>query len=184
MTDEDLILQWRHGDHTAGEQVVCSYSKRIYGFVRAMVGGHADAQDVTQEVFVKIWRHLRRFDHRKSAKAWIFKIARTTALDALKKKKTVPFSDLENEDGESVVDAIIDPAPLPSEWFDDKEKIRRVTSMVELLPLRYRVVLQLRYGDDLTFREIAEVLGEPLDTVKSRHLRGVAQIKKLLKIDT
>jgi RNA polymerase sigma-70 factor (ECF subfamily) len=130
---------------------------------------------------LKVWKNLKKFDPQRSFKTWIFSIAKNASIDFLKKKKVLPFSAFENEEGENVLtETLADPSPLPDEIVarvDAGEKLRQA---MELLIPKYRTVLYLRYNDPFTFREIAETLDEPLHTIKSRHRRALIVLKKLL----
>ena len=98
-----------------------------------------------------------------------------------KKKKAVPFSAFENDEGDNIlINTLTDPSPLPDELLERAEvKQWLVLAMTKLAP-KYRMVLFLRYNDHFTFKEIAESLAEPLNTVKSRHRRALIMLKKLL----
>ena len=116
---------------------------------------------------------------KKSFKTWIFSIAKNTAIDFLKKKKTIAFSEFENEDGENtIMETLVDSSPLPSELLERSDLKGMLAKAMEKLSPKYRMVLFLRYNDHFTFREISESLNEPLDTVKSRHRRAVIMLKK------
>ena len=86
-SDKQLIINYLKGDEKSLELLIQSYLKPIYSFVYRCTGNTQDAEDVTQEVFVKVWRNLKKFDQRKSFKTWIFAIAKNTAFDHLKKRK-------------------------------------------------------------------------------------------------
>ena len=180
-SDQQLIACYLKGDENSLEILIKHYLKPIYSFVYRYIGNSQDAEDITQEVFVKTWRNLKKFDRNRSFKTWIFSIAKNTCIDALKKKKTIPFSKFANEEGKNVLlETLVDPAPLPNELFERADITKMLTSVTEKLSPQYRMVLFLRYNDHFTFREIAEVSGEPLHTVKSRHRRALIQLKKLL----
>ena len=144
--DQDLISKYLAGDEKSLEILIEQYLKPIYSFVYRYTGSASNAEDITQDVFVRVWKNLKKFDQNKSFKTWIFSIAKNAAIDWLRKKKTISLSD------------------------DDMEKI----------PSEYRMILFLRYNDHFTFKEIAESLGQPLNTVKSRHRRAIAMLKKIL----
>jgi len=162
MTDEQLIAEYLKGDEWALEVLIRRYLKLIYNFSYRRVGNVQEAEDVTQEVFVKAWRNLRKFDQQKSFRAWIFVIARNTSVDFLRKKKTVPFAEIAAE-------KLAAPVSLT-------DKIE--SSVLQTLSPVYRAVLSLYYNEHLNFREIAETTGESLNTVKSRHRRALIQLKK------
>ena len=162
----------------AFENLVRLHLKSVYNFVYRYVGEGSDAEDVTQETFVKAWKNFKRFDGNKSFKTWIFSIAKNTALDFLKKKKTIPFSQFENEEGyNSILEKFADDAPLPQEMLQHAENAEILSSATAKLSAKYRIVLFLHYHRQFTFREIAEALSEPLDTVKSRHHRALGMLR-------
>ena len=180
-SDQQLIACYLKGDENSLEVLIKRYFKPIYSFVYRYIGDYQEAEDITQEVFVKTWRNLKKFDQNRSFKAWIFSITKNTCMDALKKKKAIPFSKFENEKGRNVfLETLVDTAPLPNVFFERADVVRILTSAIEKLLPKYRMVLFLRYNDYFTFREIAEVSGESLHTVKSRHRRALIQLKKLL----
>jgi len=161
--DEQLISNYLKGDEESLEILIKRYLRPIYSFTFRFVGDSQETEDITQEVFVKVWRNLKKFDKNKKFKTWIFTIAKNTCLDWQKKKKTLPLF---------FAETIRDPSPILNEPLD---------RILERLSPKYRMVLFLRYNDHFTFREIAESLGESIDTIKTRHRRGIAILKKLLK---
>jgi RNA polymerase sigma-70 factor (ECF subfamily) len=178
-SDQQLVADYLSGDEQPLKFLVERYLKPIYGFIYRFVDSTQDAEDVTQDVFVKVWRHIRRFDRKKSFKTWIFSIAKNAAIDFLKKKKTIAFSEFENEDGENtIMETLTDSSPLPSELLERNDLRETLAKAMEKLSPKYRMVLFLRHNDHFTFREIAESLGKPIDTVKSRHRRGLIMLKK------
>jgi len=205
MTDEKLVANYLKGDDESLEILIKRYLKPIYSFVFRCVGNSQEAEDITQEVFVKMWRNLKKFNPRRSRfatlrgkqkkkpapyrtysgagfKTWIFSIAKNTSFDFLKKKKAIPFSEFENEEGENMlVERLIDLTPLPDELLERADIAEMLNTTINHLAPQYRLVLFLRYNDHFTFREIAEILGEPIDTIKTRHRRGIAILRKLLK---
>lgn len=181
VSDEQLIVDYLAGDEKSLEILIKRYLKPIYSFSYRYVDNSQDAEDITQEVFVKVWRNLKKFDQSKSFKTWIFHIAKNTSFDLFKKKKAIPFSKFENEEGENtLIETLTDPSPLPNEIFERAGIAEILNVAINQLNPKYRMVLFLRYNDHFTFREIAEALGEPLNTVKSRYRRAIILLKKLL----
>ena len=180
-SDQQLIADYLAGDEKSLGVLIQRYLKPIYSFTYRYVENAQDAEDTTQETFVKIWRNLKKFDQNKSFKTWIFQIAKNTAFDHLKKKRAIPFSEFENEKGENMItETLADPSPLPQELLEKAGMAQILNSAIEKLSPKYRMVLFLRYNDHFNFREIAESLGEPLNTVKSRHRRALVMLKNLL----
>jgi RNA polymerase sigma-70 factor (ECF subfamily) len=187
-TDEKLVADYLAGNEGALAMLISRYLKPIYGFVYRYVGSKQQAQDITQEVFLKVWRNLKKstlslsrgFNPKKgSFKTWIFSIAKNTAIDFLRAKKEVVFSELDAPDGENTfADNIVDSSPLPAELIEREDIKQALAGAMEKISPSYRPVLYLRYNDHFTFREIAEILEEPLDTIKSRHRRALIMLKK------
>lgn len=181
VTDEQLVADYFKGDEKSLEVLVQRYLKPIYSFVYRHTGSRQETEDITQDVFVRAWKNLKKFDKGKSFKTWIFSIAKNAAIDFLRKKKAVPLSQFEDlEGGNIVTESLIDPAPLASELLEQKDISKTLETALQKLSLPYRTVLILRYNDHLNFREIAEVLGEPLNTVKSRHRRAIFMLRGFL----
>jgi RNA polymerase sigma-70 factor, ECF subfamily len=182
-TDAELVAAYLAGDENSFAELTRRHLSAVFGYVARLIGRTRDAEDATQEVFVKIWRNLKKYDQSKNFRTWAFTIAKNTVLDSLKKKKDVAFSDFDNDDsdadgeGNVLTDTLVDPAPLPPEIFDRADLADRVVAVVDSLPAKQRLVLHLHYREQLTFAEIGEVLGEPLHTVKSRHHRGLQSLR-------
>ncbi len=180
-SDVDIIKAYLDGDADSLRFLVSLYLKKIYNFVFQYVLNAADAEDITQDVFIKVCRNLEKFDLKKNFKTWIFSIAKNTAIDFMKKKKSIPFSTFENERDENLFEeGLADREPFPDELLRRKDIEKQVNKAVEGLPAPYRVVLFLYYYDGFNLREIAEILGESEDTVKSRHRRALIMLKKSL----
>lgn len=179
--DWKLVENYLKGDEKSLEILIKKYLKPVYGLAYKYVGNPQEAEDITQEVFVKIWKNLKKFDKQKNFKNWIFSIAKNTAIDFLKKKKAMQFSDFENEKGKNILtETIIDSSLLPTELLARKDMLGMLMKAMNKLLPKYRKVLLLRHNDDLTFREISQITGESLNTVKSRHRRALVMLKKLL----
>ncbi|MBI2628089.1 MAG: sigma-70 family RNA polymerase sigma factor [Candidatus Niyogibacteria bacterium] len=181
-SDQQLIGHYLKGNEESLRILFQRYLKLIYSFTYRYTGNAQDAEDATQETFVKAWRNLKKFDQNKKFKTWIFAIAKNTAIDFLKKKKAIPFSEFENEKGENMItETLADSSPLPQELLEKAGMAHMLNSAMEKLSPKYRMILFLRYNDHFNFREIAESLGEPLNTVKSRHRRALVMLKNIIK---
>lgn len=181
-TDEQLISDFLRGDETAFNKIVERYLKHIYNFVYRFTQNVQDAEDVTQESFLKVWKHLKKYDQRRGFKTWLFTIARNTAIDWLRKKKNIVFSHYEDEEGNNpLTESLTDPAPLPDALYALAEDKRLLDGVISELSPIYREVLLLRYNEHFTFKEIGNILGRPQDTVKSQHRRALQALRKLLE---
>lgn len=187
-SEKQLIEAYLKGDYESLEILVRQYLRPIYGFVYKQVGNAQDSEDITQDVFVKVWKNIKKFDRKKSFKSWIFSIAKNSVIDFIRKshlasgeKKSIPFSSFENEEGDSILDSmLLDTGLLPDEIYEQKETKGILLKTMERLSVKYQAVLSLYYEREFNFREIAKMLGEPINTVKSRHRRGLMALRKNL----
>jgi len=181
LSDSQLIDNYLAGDEKSLEFLVGRYLKSIYNLSRRLTGDENSADDITQDVFIKVWKNIKKYDNSKSFKAWIFRIAKNTAIDFLRKKKNLLFYDLEKEENdESAINNIPDPASLPDEIFDRQNLKEELDKAIDKLPLKYQIVVMLHNLDDCTFQEISDTLSEPLNTIKSRYLRALTKLRNIL----
>lgn len=181
INEAELIKKYLQGDEAALEILVNHYLKPIYGFIFHLVGNAAEAEDLTQEVFVRMWRNLKKFDMEKKFKSWLFAIAKNAVIDYWRKIKAIPFSQFEDEAGNNYLsDTLADETPLPDELFDREHLSIEVAAALNKLPVHYRLVLLLYYQNELTFQEIADSLNKSINTVKSRHRRALLALRKIL----
>jgi len=181
-TDEQLVVAVLKGDKGAFPALLARHLSAVHKFSYRYVRDAHDADDITQEAFIRAWKNLKKFDGTKHFKTWLFTIARNAALDLIKKKKPVAFSRMgDGSDGEldAFLAPFMDAQKLPDELFEQGARATEVRAALATLPPAYRTVLAMRYNDNLKFREIAEALGEPIDTVKSKHRRGLILLRKL-----
>jgi RNA polymerase sigma-70 factor, ECF subfamily len=178
--DNKIIDDSLSGDEKAFAEIVKIYLKAIYNFVFRLTGDRDAAEDLTQETFVKAWKKLKSFDQSKSFKTWLFTIAKNTTFDWLKKKKEIPFSNFADEEGESWLENVADENILPDEILERSDLADELEKILEKIPPHYRVILLLHYKEDFSLHEIAEILDEPYNTIKSRHQRGLIKLKKAL----
>lgn len=168
------------GDEESFAEIVKIYLNQIYNFVYRLTGDRDAAEDLTQETFVKCWKNLKRFDQNKSFKTWLFTIAKNTAFDWLKKKKEIPFSTFTDEEGENWLENVADENILPDEILERANLAEELDEILQKLPPHYRAILLLHYKEDFSLHEISEILGEPYNTIKSRHQRGLGKLRELL----
>jgi len=180
-SDQQLIVDCLNGDNAAIAILIDRHIKAVFNFAKRLVGKSEDAEDIAQETFIKMWRNLKKYRQGENFKTWLFTIAQNTTIDLLRKRKNFSFSDFER-DGEknSFVETLTDPEPLPDEIFAKAEEKTFLDDVLKKLSLPQREVLLLHYGEHLTFDEIGKILGEPLNTVKSRHRRALIELRKLL----
>ena len=180
--DSELIARYiESGDEQALQLLVSRHLRSVYNFAYSMVGSKGEADDVTQEAFVKIWKNLKKFNGDKSFRTWAFSITRNTAIDYLRKRKAIPFSHFDDENGGQFAEAIKDEEAIADELFDLAYQEKEVAKAIDELPKIYREIISLKLSEDITFEEMSEIMGESVNTIKSRHRRGVLLLKKSLE---
>ena len=180
--DELLVENYLAGDEAAFRIIVERHLKSVYNFAYYYAGSRKNAEDIAQEVFISIWKNIKKFDRKRNFKAWMFTIAKNTSINWLKKKKPAIFSDLEGERPEerNFAENIPDSSPSLERLFGKKELSERIGSLMKNLDPINRAVLSLHYEKNMSFREISEISGKPLHTVKSRHRRALLKLRKLI----
>ena len=178
LDDSILVEMIIKGSDEAIEIIINKYSKYVYNFILLYVKDKDEVSDLTQEVFVKVWRNLNKYNQDKSFKTWIFTIAKNTTLDFIKKKRAIPVSRLvKDDDNENILNTLKDPEPLPDELFEMRNLKEKLDSVLDDLPILYKRVLLMYYKDDLNLREISEVLGVSIETIKSQHRRALILLR-------
>lgn len=183
MSDE-LARLWEKaaaGDEQAFTLLVKAYQNKVYSLAYYATKNHHDAEDVAQEVFLKIWRALPSY-RGEAPDVWIMKIAKHTCLDFLKQKKRV--EPLEYEiDGQSAERPIpdTDVQSNPPEAAMQEQRRKELAKALLRLSDEHREILTLRYMNDLSYEQLQEVLGVGMGTVKSRLSRAKKSLKNILK---
>ena len=174
-----LVQRCLAGDEKAYRELVELYQAQIFSVVLRMVRRREDAEDLTQETFVRMFRALDRYDPQRPFAAWIFTIASRLAIDHIRRRRVTPISLTQREAGsdeEYEID-VEDPGLKPDEIATRSEEERRTEELIQSLPPHYRIVVVLRHQQDLSYDESAEALHLPLGTVKAR----IHRARELLK---
>ena len=180
LEENKLIEKFLGGDDSAFEQLLGKYLKPVYNFLYQLMNDKSALDDLAQETFIKAWKNIKKFDKNKSFKTWIFTIAKNTAYDYFKKKKTIPFSNFIDVEGNNKLENISDGDILPLELLAKADAAKTLETALAKISEQYRLILIMHYKDDLTLQEVAEVLNLPYNTVKSQHQRGLLALKKFL----
>ena len=183
-----LVRRCRGGDAQAWEEIVQRYHRRIYNICYRFAATADDAQDLTQEVFIKMYRTLDSFDADRGAFAtWITTMTRNLLVDHFRKTKQDRVTDSldsvasEHEDAMPLGDKIPDAGPAPDAHVQSREVGETVHRALQKLSPDLREAVILRDLQDMDYREIAGVLKVPEGTVKSRINRGRAELARLLQ---
>ncbi|MDQ6822071.1 MAG: sigma-70 family RNA polymerase sigma factor [Actinomycetota bacterium] len=156
--DRILLAAAQEGDVDAFEELVRRHQAAVYRVAMRMLGSRADAQDATQETFVRAWRALPRFRRGSVVSTWLYTIVTRRCLDLIAgRKPTAPFDTLELQ---SQTD--------PARAAEERERLRAVTRAIGGLPPDQRAALILREFEGLSYQEVADVLNSSLAAVKGR----------------
>jgi len=184
-----LIEELRAGSEEAFAWLIARYHQPIYSLLARTVHDRADAADLTQEVFVKVFRGVSGFHGESSLRTWIYRIALREASNQRRwwvrhKQQEIPIEQevSESESGAPVrlKDLLVDPGESPFEAAAQSETRERVEQALGQVPEPYRTTLILRDIEGFVYEEVAEMQGVNLGTVKSRLVRGRACLKALL----
>lgn len=178
--DSLLVDNYINGKEEAFEKLLNKYLKPVYNFIFRLTSDRSAADDLTQDTFVKAWRNIGSFSRDKKFKTWLFTIAKNTAFDYFKKKKAIPFSNFADEEGNSELDNLSDNEILPDELLAKADSAELIEKKLSEIPDPYRIILLLHYKEDFSLSEIAKILDKPYNTVKSRHQRALAKLKRIL----
>jgi RNA polymerase sigma-70 factor, ECF subfamily len=183
-----LVRRCVGGDAAAWEEIVQRFHRRIYNVCYRFAGDADSAQDLTQEVFIKMYRTLNTYDSGKGAfMTWVTTITRNLLVDHFRKTKGDRVTDSldaptsEHEDALALSDQIADRGPAPDNAVQGREAREMVHSALQKLSPELREAVILRDLQDMDYREIATALRVPEGTVKSRINRGRAELARLLQ---
>jgi RNA polymerase sigma-70 factor, ECF subfamily len=180
-TDNELIGSARRGEGESIARLVERYSSRLHRYLTCLVGEPALAEDILQDTWLSVMDRLDRFDPARPFAVWLFRVAHNRAIDVLRKqsRQGLLVGAQENEEGETrdPFEQMPDRGPSALEQMAASELRAKVEAAFADLPPHYREVLTLRFHEELRFEEIAQVLGAPLSTVKTRVQRGLQLLR-------
>ncbi len=170
--DGALVRAYLGGDAEALGALYDRHAPALFGYLRARVGAH-EAEDVLQDTFMQAARDLDRYDHRGKMRQWLFTLARSRALDRIRRRGRRRERAL----GDSEEERLSHPGRDPLQHQADRELAGRIASAVAVLPDKHREVFLLREEGGLTFREIADTLVIPLNTALSHMHRATLALR-------
>ena len=183
LTDEELVRRACQRDAAAFAAIVARYQDRVYWLARRMVGG-ADAEDITQEVFLRAYRAMPGLRASATLGSWLTRIAHNLCLTELGRRSRrgehIPLDD----QPEAVLEPIAaEAADQLARRAEERDFAERLLALVDRLPAEYRTVLTLYYVNEAKYEEIAEITGYPLGTVKTYLHRAKLRLRQLVLAD-
>jgi RNA polymerase sigma-70 factor, ECF subfamily len=173
-SDEALIGRIASGDRLAMQVLFARHHVRVYRFVLRLVRDESSAEDLISEVFLDVWRQAGRFEGRSAVPTWLLAIARFKALTALRRK---PDEELDEEKAEAIEDQSDDPEVVLAK----KDKSAAIRKCLSGLSAEHREIIDLVYYHEKSVEEVAEIVGIPENTVKTRMFYARKRLAELLK---
>lgn len=175
-SDTELLESFKNGNQNAFNLIVRKYQKKVYWIIRKMVLDHDDADDITQEVFLKLYRSLSDFRGESKFFTYVYKIAVNFSLNHINRNKKINLrkSDIDNVNIRSL-DKSAD------EEMNSKERTFILEEAIKSLPEQQRAVFNMRYYDNLTYEEISAILNKSTGGMKANYFHAVKKIGKFLK---
>ena len=183
LKDQALIQAARQGDQKAYEELLTKYRSLVYHVMIKMVRNPQEAEDLTQEAFIKAFNALASFNEEYAFSTWLMKIATNNCIDFLRKRKLRTYSidePMQYKD-EQVSIELPDHDPTPEKRLLSEERKKMIDEAIDSLPPRYRHVIVLRHKEEKSYEEIAELLELPLGTVKARIFRAREMLNKKIR---
>jgi RNA polymerase sigma-70 factor (ECF subfamily) len=178
-SDEELVAAFQAGERVAFDELLVRWDGRVRGAIYRVVGDSEDVRDLSQEVFLKVYRALPGFKQEARFSSWLYQIALNACRDRLRRRRRHPQTSLDELEEGAPALASRSPGPLDMVVVGDLRRV--VASAVAALPDEQREVIVLKEYQGLTFVEVAETLELPVSTVKTRLYRGLHQLRQALE---
>lgn len=175
-----LIQRAKLGEVNAFAELVHAYKDKIYAFLYRMTGDREDANDLAQEVFIRVYSNLHHFDNNMRFSPWIYRIAQNLAIDFLRKQRKIIYLDEQLGEDNDMSWQLESQAPLPDKVAEFKDLQSAIEAALNEVPLMYRTVLLLRFVHDMSYEDIAKVTELPVTTVKTRLHRARENLRQVL----
>jgi RNA polymerase sigma-70 factor, ECF subfamily len=179
-TDEHIVERALTGDADAFGEIVKRWERRIFSLAYGMLGREEDARDATQETFLAAYKNLRAFRGEAKVSSWLHRIAVNQCITKQRRAKVRSEAALDDEEEKNAGNFAIPIDNLPSGIVEGRERTAAVRRAVNALPIELRQIVVMKEFEEMTFREIADVLELPLSTVKSRLYTALKQLQMRL----
>lgn len=175
-SDLDLIEDFTSGKVEGFNELVRRYQQRVYWIARRILGDHGAADDVAQDVFVRVYESLKKFRSDSSFYTWLYRIATNISLNALRKQNSKEFVRYENAAG-----AMESESDGPVEQFERKEYRMILQRAIEVLPARQKLVFVLRYYEEMPYDEMAKILRRTVGGLKANYFHALKKVQSYVR---
>ncbi len=176
-----LMMRVKQGDIAAFEKIVEIHQGAVVGTVAKMLGGMADAEDIAQQVFLRIWKSAARYQPTAKFTTWMFTITRNLVFNEMRRRQRKPALSIEEREREYHLLAADETTSTPDRQALENELVKAIDSAIQSLPEKQRLAVVLRRYEDRSYEEIADILGLSLSAVKSLLFRARSQLKEQLQ---
>ena len=173
-------MSWSHNGAVQGAAIGIEYLDALYSYAMVLTRNREEAEDLVQETYVRAIQAMGRLRADSNMKSWLFTILRNIWFNQLRKRRNGPqMVEIEAEDG--VANSIVEPSKDSYDLYVSKTETERVRASIQELPIEFREIILLREYEDLSYQEVASVLGCPVGTVMSRLARARTKLRTLLQ---
>jgi RNA polymerase sigma factor (sigma-70 family) len=174
--DNELINQFKNGDIRGYNEIVRRYQQQVYWVIRRMVNSHDDADDLTQEVFIKVYSALKEFREESNLFTWLYRIATNYSLNHIKKIKTKNTVSIE-----IITETVLYKDKQSDERIDEEQQRKYLLEAIELLPAQQKAVFNLRYYEELPYEQISKIMNKSIGGIKANYFHAVKKLGEYLK---
>lgn len=185
LPSEELMVRIAKGDADAFELLVHRHQTSVLNFIYRFIGDRTQAKDLAQEVFLRVWQSAKTYKPKAKFTTWLYQITTNLCFNELKssrRKKWFQFLRFGENQENTIEEILVDPSPSPEELLLSREQSRRITDALQSLPDNQRLALILKRYDDLSYQEIAQILGCSVSAVESLLVRAKRTLQQKLKI--
>lgn len=171
-----LVQNFIKGDESAFNEIVKLYRQRIYWHARRMLGNHMDADEVTQEVLIVIYKKLDTFKFNSSLYTWIYRIVSTRSINFINRKKIKDFISIDDDETRELRENsdIV-------EGIENKQKIEKLNIVLQKIPPKQREVFIMRNFNELSYEEISEITGKSVGALKANYFHALKKVMELME---
>lgn len=181
--EQFLVDRFCSGDQTAFHELVSLYKKKIYYLAYDITGNHHEAEDISQEVFIKMFRSLKTFRRDAKMSSWLYQITVNTSIDSLRKSSKKPKKMIDEFDQLNIQESLLTSGTHsfdPMRSAESSQIQSHISEALQKITPKERTVFVMRHYNDLKLNEIAEILSVTIGTVKSLLFRAIKKLRKEL----
>jgi len=186
-SDVQLMLNFKEGDISSFEELIKRYKKSVINIIYRFLGDRDEAENLALEVFLRVYKSVKRYRARAKFTTWLYKIAVNLSLSELKKKRkhfsiSLNTPIIKDKGGfRELIDDVADPSPPPEKILEEKERNFLIKKAISLLPPGQRMAVILRIYEELSYKEISKILDCSVKSVESKLYRARTNLKKKLQ---